>query len=545
MRIILNPNKITSGQIKVDFGAGFETFQVADVRENGIQIPSYVKDLSVIKIKTGSNVITNIDVLYNATTFSDWNHAQESKEVTLNENSTFVIEPDEGSDVVKKVIAHVDVPQTTVSANLEVKDVNITENGAQTVVASEGYDGLSQVNVNVNVPDRELNLETKELFFDSNGTYYVDKSDESDGIQQVKIDINVPNPAVVENQTLDVTENGTYTLKPAEGFEGIGEATVNVNVNTEVHNLEDKFVSFTENGVFPIEHTEVEEGETPYNGFDNVLVSVDVQPKIAEVEPITYTRNGEYTVEVPEGFDGQGNISVNVNVPNPAVVQEKELSINSNGTYTLEPDEEYEGLSKATFNVDIVPTVDITYPVSENGEYEIEIPETKLRDKEEGEETAPVGKVKVNVSVPAPEMILSDEVVNIDANTGDEPIVVTPSGDANGIGSVTINVNVPNPHEVEEKEVTVTENDTDVILEPSEGLEGISKATVHVAIPMDEGEDVIFIDPAHLADNDRISVENGVISILPQEGKAGLKKVKIVLTSSLTDPIYIEPEAED
>ncbi len=517
MRIILNnPYKVaTDGQIFVDFGNGFQKFNLADVRTSGITIPSYVTDLSVIKIKTGSEIINNIDVLYNAQTFADWNRAQDNKEVTLTENQTFVIEPDEGSDVLRKVTAHVEVPQV-LPPNLETKDVEFTTNDSYTITPSEGFDGINQVNVNVNVPDRELNLEEKEVEFNGNGTWYIEKSDDT--------------------------------------FDGISKVKVDVNVDTEAHNLEEKFETITKNGLHTFENSPVEEGQTPYNGFQSVSALIAVEPKIAEVEDITYTDNGDYDIKVPEGvdedgqpWDGLGNIRVHVAVPNPApVVETQNLVVTQNGPQTLRPNENFEGIGEANIDVQVYPTVNITQNITNNGTTTIEIPETKLREKEDGEEAAPVGKVTVNVSVPAPEMILSEEEITIDANTDpNDPIILTPQGEANGIASVKINVNVPNPHEVEEKEVTATENDIDVVLEPSEGLEGISKATVHIAVPMDEGDDVIFIDPTNPTSNDRVSVENGVITILPQEGKAGLKKVKIVLTTSLTDPIYIEPEEED
>lgn len=59
MKIIFNslPN-VENSKIYVDFGNGYETFNLSEVKETGIEIPDDV-DTSKIKLKTSTNLINN------------------------------------------------------------------------------------------------------------------------------------------------------------------------------------------------------------------------------------------------------------------------------------------------------------------------------------------------------------------------------------------------------------------------------------------------------------------------------------------------------
>ena len=65
MRIEFTQLKTSTGTIQVDFGDGYQTYNVSDVKDNGITIPETCTDYSSIKIKGSSKVLSDLDVIKN------------------------------------------------------------------------------------------------------------------------------------------------------------------------------------------------------------------------------------------------------------------------------------------------------------------------------------------------------------------------------------------------------------------------------------------------------------------------------------------------
>lgn len=65
MRIEFVKLKTSTGTIQVDFGDGYQTYNVSDVKDNGITIPETCTDYSSIKIKGSSKVLSDLDVIKN------------------------------------------------------------------------------------------------------------------------------------------------------------------------------------------------------------------------------------------------------------------------------------------------------------------------------------------------------------------------------------------------------------------------------------------------------------------------------------------------
>ena len=77
---------------------------------------------------------------------------QNEKDVSITSNGTTTVNPDEGYDVIKKVVVETNVPSSG-GANIQpAESVDITSNGEYSYYPTTGYDGLAGIDVNVNVP---------------------------------------------------------------------------------------------------------------------------------------------------------------------------------------------------------------------------------------------------------------------------------------------------------------------------------------------------------------------------------------------------------
>lgn len=63
MKILFKELDTLDGIIRVDFGNGYKNYNVADVKKKGIPIPEDCQDLSKIKIRGKSAVLSNLDVV--------------------------------------------------------------------------------------------------------------------------------------------------------------------------------------------------------------------------------------------------------------------------------------------------------------------------------------------------------------------------------------------------------------------------------------------------------------------------------------------------
>ena len=148
---------------------------------------------------------------------------------------------------------------------LQTKEVTITENGSKTVVPDENFDGFTKVNITTNVnPD----LEDKSVQITENGEYNYNASAPYYGIGNFNVKVNVEIP-VESSKTVNPSFVEDVTVLPSEGF----DAMSSVIVKKAEANLEDKNVEITENGDYNYTTS------APYNGIGNVNVKVNVQEK--------------------------------------------------------------------------------------------------------------------------------------------------------------------------------------------------------------------------------------------------------------------------
>lgn len=221
-----------------------------------------------------------------------------------------------------------------------------------------------------------------------------------------------------------------------------------------------------------------------------------------------WRENGNYTITIPEGYDGIGSVVAKVNVPTTINNQKKTVTYTANGSFTVSPDALYSGLSGVDIKVDVknnlqaktvkklnevvepdsgynglskvtvnVPVESKSATITQNGAYQY-TPST-------GKEA--LSKVDVNVNV-QPKL----EQKTITANG-----TYTPSAGKDGFSKVI--VNCEEAGELEEK--TITENG---IYTPSEGKDGFSKVTVDVP-----GDDYYVVSKMLVAET------NGEIVMLP------------------------------
>ena len=78
--------------------------------------------------------------------------------------------------------------------------------------------------------------------------------------------------------------------------------------------------------------------------------------KLQNDKSITYTANGNYTIQPDTGYDGLSSVGVAVNVDTTPHLQSKSSTYTTNGTYTINPDDGYDGLSTAEVVVNVPST---------------------------------------------------------------------------------------------------------------------------------------------------------------------------------------------
>ena len=117
---------------------------------------------------------------------------------------------------------------------LQTKEVTITENGSTTVVPDENFDGFTKVNITTNVNPA---LEDKNVEITANGDYNYTASAPYYGIGNFNVKVNVQWP-VESSKTVNPSFVEDVTVTPSEGF----DAMSSVIVKKAVANLQDKTV---------------------------------------------------------------------------------------------------------------------------------------------------------------------------------------------------------------------------------------------------------------------------------------------------------------
>ena len=152
----------------------------------------------------------------------------QSKEVTITENGTTEITPDEGY-----LLTGVTVEAAVPGKPEQTKAVTIRENGVTEVMPDAGH-VLTGVTVDTSVPQPETQKKTIDI--STNGTEIV-TPDEGRLLSSVTVNTNVPStPTQTKAVTIDA--NGTYLIEPDDGHVLSGvTATVNVQAATAEYNI--------------------------------------------------------------------------------------------------------------------------------------------------------------------------------------------------------------------------------------------------------------------------------------------------------------------
>ena len=80
MRIKFEKLNTTNGKVYVNFGNGFQEYEINEVKDSGIAIPEDCTDYSLIQIKGSSVILNNLDVISSIKTSDD--NAISSEDIT-------------------------------------------------------------------------------------------------------------------------------------------------------------------------------------------------------------------------------------------------------------------------------------------------------------------------------------------------------------------------------------------------------------------------------------------------------------------------------
>ena len=139
---------------------------------------------------------------------------QASKDVTITENGSTTVVPDENFDVITQVNITTDV-----NPALEDKSVEITENGEYNYTASAPYYGIGNFNVKVNVPIESS--KTVNPSFEEDVTVVP-----SEGFDAMSSVIVKKAEANLQDKTVDKASTSEIVLTADEGYQGLGTVTV-------------------------------------------------------------------------------------------------------------------------------------------------------------------------------------------------------------------------------------------------------------------------------------------------------------------------------
>ena len=228
------------------------------------------------------------------------------------------------------------------------KDVTITENGSTTVVPDENFDVITQVNITTDVNPA---LEDKSVEITENGDYNYTASAPYYGIGNFNVKVNVEIP-VESEKTVNPSFNEDITVVPSEGY----DAMSSVIVKKAEANLEDKSVQITENGDYSYTTS------APYNGIGNLNVKVNVVEGHYESDKtVNPSFVEDVTVTPSEGFDAMSSVIVKKAEAN---LQDKTVDKASTSQIVLTADEGYQGLGTVT--IAPIKTTSVTADPSTN-----------------------------------------------------------------------------------------------------------------------------------------------------------------------------------
>lgn len=334
---------------------------------------------------------------------------QDSKTVSITENGSHTILPDDSYDGVAEIIANVNV-----QPNMQQKTV--TENGE--VVPDTGYTGLSKVIVDVVPPLQEKTVtENGEVTPDSE--YY--------GLS--KVDVEIP---IETGKTLTVNENGTTTISPESGYAAMENLELTVAVPGPKPE-QTKSVTILENGTTTVE---------PDEGKVLTAVEIETALPIETGRTETITENGTTTISPASGNLAMEDVEVTVAVP---IETGRTETITENGTTTISPSTGNVAMEDVEVTVAVPIETERTETYAHNGTYTI------------SPSTGNVAIDEVEVTVDVPLEANKTETISVEDYTA--PVEITPTTGNDGMEKVTVSLTnmtrlyvwkdpnaTPNPH---------------------------------------------------------------------------------------------------
>ena len=189
---------------------------------------------------------------------------QDSKDVTITENGSTTVVPDENFDVLTKVNITTDV-----NPALEDKSVEITANGDYNYTASAPYYGIGNFNVKVNVEGHYESNKTVNPSFVEDVT--VTPSEGFDAMSSVIVKKAVAN---LQDKNVDKASTSEIVLTADEGYQGLGTVTI-APIRTINHM------------VIPTSEEQIITADTNNNDYISEVLVNGVPQKTLTVDPST------------------------------------------------------------------------------------------------------------------------------------------------------------------------------------------------------------------------------------------------------------------
>jgi surface protein len=202
-----------------------------------------------------------------------------------------------------------------------LEDITIIPATEQQVFTHENSYGYDNVTVDAIPSEYIIPNGTKDI--DSNGIHNISE------YEKVNVNIEIPEGYIKPEGTLNITENGTKDVTKY--------SSVDVNVEY-TPNLQDKEVT-------PTKETQNITSDANYDGLNQVTVNPIPDEYIIPDGMLPITENATYDVR------RYARVSASVHpAPN---LQDKTVNITENGTQTITADEGYDGLGNVEVNVEI------------------------------------------------------------------------------------------------------------------------------------------------------------------------------------------------
>lgn len=172
-----------------------------------------------------------------------------------------------------------------------------------------------------------------------------------------------------EYVTVNVTENGQLTVNYGPNYTGLERVVINTNVPQLDANLGLKTLTIDENTI-----TYLRPEDDDLDGYDEVRIITQIPQTGTTIrnqnKTLNASNNGSYNIKADNGYTGLGDVTVNVNVPQPECdeFETENITITENGVYTPTKD----GFDRVIVNVPEKQYISQSrvITISDNGVYE-------------------------------------------------------------------------------------------------------------------------------------------------------------------------------